>query len=318
MKISYQFMRTERVDFDSDFHISGYEDDPVESKVCSKFNARKNGGYPVYIIQHHTVADFERTVNLFTANKGNEMWNWGSAHYVIDPIGNIECMVDPAYRAYHGGVGYFTSGSKFNPNGSVPINDINSWSIGIENVNDGYSVFPKEQMYSNILLMEELVTTFPSINTKLLLGHADWDPSRKCDPNPYFDWELAAHAGEKFEEIQHNFGVYPTIQYQPDSQPIISGLSSDSIDPIEVRHVQEILAEIGYNVFAKDRSNEGMYDLQTKNCVKAFKNHYMNKSVVATLEDIRLYESYDDHDPFMVKVTNNTLDTMGEVADLLS
>ncbi|MBN8527014.1 MAG: hypothetical protein J0M02_16895, partial [Planctomycetes bacterium] len=41
------------------------------------------------------------------------------------------------------------------------------------------------------------------------------------------------------------------------------------------------LAEIGYNVFAKDRSNEGIYDLQTKNCVKAFKNHYMNKSVVA-------------------------------------
>ena len=53
MKISYQFMRTERVDVDSDFHISGYEDDPVESKVCNKFNARKNGGYPVYIIQHH-------------------------------------------------------------------------------------------------------------------------------------------------------------------------------------------------------------------------------------------------------------------------
>jgi len=126
MKISYQFMRTERVDVDSDFHISGYEDDPVESKVCNKFNARKNGGYPVYIIQHHTVADFERTVNLFTANKGDDMWNWGSAHYVIDQIGNIECMVNPAYRAYHGGVGYFTTGSKFNPSGSVPINDINS------------------------------------------------------------------------------------------------------------------------------------------------------------------------------------------------
>jgi hypothetical protein len=44
----------------------------------------------------------------------------------------------------------------------------------------------------------------------------------------------------------------------------------------------------------------------------------MNKSVVATLEDIRLYESYDDHHPFMIEITNNTLDTMGEVADLLS
>ena len=173
-------------------------------------------------------------------------------------------------------------------------------------------------MYSNFLLMEELVTTFPNINTKFLLRHADWDSSRKCYPNPYFDWEIAAYAGEKFEEIEHNFGVYPTIQYQPDSQKIISGLKSDSIDPIEVKHVQEILAELGYNVFAKDRSNEGIYDLQTKNCVKAFKNHYINKSVVATLEDIRLYESYDDHHPFMIEITNNTLDTMGEVADLLS
>ena len=52
-------------------------------------------------------------------------------------------------------------------------------------------------MYSNFLLMEELVTTFPSINTKFLLGHADWDSIRKCDPNPYFDWEIAAHAEEK-------------------------------------------------------------------------------------------------------------------------
>ena len=50
---------------------------------------------------------------------------------------------------------------------------------------------------------------------------------------------------KKFEEIEHNFGVYPTIQYQPDSQKIISGLKSDSFDPIEVKHVQEILAELG-------------------------------------------------------------------------
>ncbi len=316
INISHTYMRTQRVSIESEYHILGYEDDPVEETVCSKFASRKNGGYPVYIMQHHTVADYSRTIDLFTANKGDEMWNWGSSHYVIREDGYIDCMVSPEYRAYHAGKGYFLSGSKLNPSGAVAVNDMNSWSIGIENVNDGYSQFTLEQMRANITLMEQLVTTYPSLNKTALIGHGDWDPSRKCDPNPYFDWELAATAS-KLEGIEHDFGVYPSIKFKPDSEVLISGIQPESGLPENTAHVQELLAEIGYNVFAEDKSNKGVYDLQTKNCVKAFKNHYMNTAVVDSLEDIRSYEPYDGHDPFMIEVTGNTIDILAEVADLL-
>jgi N-acetylmuramoyl-L-alanine amidase len=311
-------MRTdEEIDISSDFHTFGYEDSPITGK-CNKFNARKNEGVPLYIVQHHTVADYDRTVALFNANRGEEMWNFGSAHYVIRKDGVTNCMVNPEYRAYQAGAGHIVPYSKFNPTAQVTTNDLNSWSIGIENVNDGYSIFPKEQMYSNILLMEGLVKTFHTINPKILLGHADWDPSRKCDPNPYFDWELAANASERFEEIDHNFGVYPSSEYRYDSNELISGQNPDTANYDDIKSVQDILAEIGYNVFNEDKKNEGCYDLQTRNCVKAFKNHYLNTSVVKILEDvdIREYEKYSDHHPFMIKVDDSSFEIMGEVADL--
>jgi N-acetylmuramoyl-L-alanine amidase len=318
MKVSYEFMRSEEDVYQgSELHVSGYEDSPVVGK-CNKFNARKNGGEPIYIMQHHTVVDYDGTISLFNANKGDQNWNWGSAHYVIKEDGYVECMVNPEYRAYHAGAGYFVPGSKLNSTGKVTINDMNSWSIGIENVNDGYSMFPKDQMYSNLLLMENLVQKFPSINTKTLLGHGDWDPSRKCDPNPYFDWELAAVAAEKYEEIDHNFGVYPSIQYKNESNEMISGSKPDTASYENIKSIQNTLAEIGYNVFTEDKANEGVYDTRTKNCVKAFKNHYLNTTVISNLENIRDYEHYDNHNPFMIEVTDNIFEIMGEVADLLS
>ena len=321
MKKSYQiselYMRNkDEIDVLSSIHISGYEDSPVVGK-CNKFNTRKNEGEPLCIIQHHTVANYDRTISLFTANKGDVNWNWGSSHYVIREDGHIECMVNPIYRSYHAGAGYLIPGSKMNPTGKITKNDMNSWSIGIENVNDGYSPFSNEQMYSNILLMEDVVKTFPNINTKILLGHADWDPSRKCDPNPYFDWELAAKASEKYGEIEHNFGVYPSQKYNPNSNELISGLKPGAAIVEDILSVQNILSEIGYDVFVESKTNEGIYDRQTKNCVKAFKNHYLNNAVVDNLTNIKDYELYDNHNPFMIEVTENTFEIMGEVADLL-
>jgi len=66
----------------------------------------------LYIVQHHTVADYDRTVALFNVNKGEEMWNWGSAHYVIREDGLIDCMVNPEYRAYHSGNGHLVPDSR--------------------------------------------------------------------------------------------------------------------------------------------------------------------------------------------------------------
>lgn len=42
------------------------EDTNVQPGKCNNFNWRKNGGKPLFIVQHHTVADFNETVQIFT------------------------------------------------------------------------------------------------------------------------------------------------------------------------------------------------------------------------------------------------------------
>ncbi len=313
--ISEKYLRTQRIDLNSECHVKGYEFDPIEG-LCNNFNARKGGGVPLYIMQHHTVSNYDRAMKIFTSNKGGELWNCSSAHYVINVEGNIDCIVNPDYRAYHAGRGFILKGSKLNYESLVPENDINSWSIGIENVNNGYTKFTKDQMIANINLMDLLKTNYKSIDTKKVIGHADWDPARKCDPNPYFDWKLAANASNACG-VDYDFGVYPTIEYNSDSNEIISGVSPEKTSKEYIEELQNALAGIGYNVFLKNKENAGIYDLQTRNCVKAFKNHYMNEVVVENLQDFKLYENYDNHDPFMITVTENTFDIIGDVADLL-
>ena len=90
-----------------------------------------NEAYPVYIVQHNTVADFSRTVDIFVNGSV-------SAHYVIDKDGNIYEFVADVFRAYHAGVGSLARDSKLIFGSySDMVNNMNSWSIGIENVNNG-------------------------------------------------------------------------------------------------------------------------------------------------------------------------------------
>ena len=95
-----------------------------EPGKCNAFNHRKNNVNPVYIMQHHTVSDYNRTIKIFTEQVV-------SAHYVIDKEGVVQELVSPDYRAYHAGKGSIIEGSKFNPGILVGEykSDMNSKSI---------------------------------------------------------------------------------------------------------------------------------------------------------------------------------------------
>lgn len=134
---------------------------------------------PNFVIIHHTAQNScEQTLQTFTL-KRTEV----SAHYVICKDGTIHHMLNDYLRAWHGGNGKWGN-----------LTDVNSSSIGIELDNNGFEIFPEQQVSSLLTLLSLLKKNFfiPSAN---FIGHADIAPSRKRDPNVNFPWKLLADNG---------------------------------------------------------------------------------------------------------------------------
>jgi N-acetyl-anhydromuramyl-L-alanine amidase AmpD len=269
---------------------SGEEENLQEGK-CNNFNYRfildsfgervYDHPGPKYIMQHYTSADYERTISIFTTKAV-------SAHYVIPKNGVVQEFVDPSYRAYHAGVGKLNYESKMNNGVSQDKNYMNSFSIGIENVNSGNEPYTKEQKEANILLCEKLSKEISSIDPKLMLGHSDWDPSRKIDPGPYFPWEDLANAVDKFEDlgITRNFGIFPKKE-DLDIRSAPAALEEGSEDYISF--LKE-LAIYGYDIL-----NDGIniHDLEGRdpseifdftkviNAKIAYKTHFCGEEIIS-------------------------------------
>ncbi|TSJ80147.1 MAG: N-acetylmuramoyl-L-alanine amidase (plasmid) [Candidatus Cardinium sp.] len=263
-----------------------------ETRQCNTFNYRfkKTGpdekdrlygeAYPIYIMQHHTVADFNRTVDIFTQGKSIV-----SAHYVIDTDGSIYCFVEDPYRACHAGIGNLAESSKLSSSlvsCSELQNDMNSWSIGIENVNNGNQPYTEEQIKSNVALSEMLTQQNRNIDAKLMLGHSDWAPGRKIDPNPYFFWDKLANAQDEPSlselNINKNFGVYPrkkdlSISTNPDI--VVPYKEKDNRLSQDQQECIQKLREYGYDIKA-----DGTYNDSVRRGILAFKIHHSGDDIL--------------------------------------
>ncbi len=134
---------------------------------------------PNYVIIHHTAQDSTaQTLRTFTL-KGPAT----SAHYVIGRDGKVFQMVNDYLRAQHAGLGKWGS-----------VTDMNSCSIGIEMDNNGTTdVWTDAQINSLCAVLATLKKKY-SIPTANFIGHADYAPSRKPDPNN-FPWKTLAKKG---------------------------------------------------------------------------------------------------------------------------
>lgn len=106
-----------------------------------------------------------------------------SAHYVICEDGTVHHMLNDYLRAHHAGLGHWGNDT-----------DLNSSSIGIELDNDGFEPFKELQMQSLAILLDRLKRAY-NIPTANFIGHADLAPTRKNDPNVFFDWKRLADKG---------------------------------------------------------------------------------------------------------------------------
>ena len=141
----------------------------------TNFNMRK----PNFVIIHHTAQDsVNATLRTFTMESTSV-----SAHYVIGRDGSIHHMVNDYLRAWQAGIGKWGN-----------ITDMNSCSVGIELDNNGYEPFTDEQINSLLAVLASLKKRFgiPQAN---FIGHADFAPPRKDDPNVNFPWQLLASKG---------------------------------------------------------------------------------------------------------------------------
>ncbi len=121
----------------------------------------------------------------------------------------------------------------------------------------GYAVSPftPEQVKANVYLHEKLVTDH-NLNPKNILGHAEWAPGRKIDPSPYYDWRALATAADKYEDVDHNFGLYPTdVTLKGDPEVVASYKQTAS--SADVEQIQKQLEELGYSVLSPDEENLG-------------------------------------------------------------
>lgn len=134
---------------------------------------------PNFVMIHHTAQDsLAQTLKTFTLKRTAV-----SSHYVVSRDGKVVQMVNDYLRAQHAGAGKWGNET-----------DMNSASIGIEMDNNGTTdQWTDAQINSLCALLATLKKKY-NIPTANFIGHADYAPSRKPDPNN-FPWKTLAKKG---------------------------------------------------------------------------------------------------------------------------
>lgn len=143
------------------------------------FGSRRDGATPSLIVVHYTGMTCAQAALERLCDPLAEV----SAHYMIDRDGGLIQMVRDEDRAWHAGAGAWRG-----------MDDINSRSLGVELVNDGFQPFPLPQMQALERLLAVLMARW-GIAPVDVIAHSDMAPERKEDPGPRFDWRALARQG---------------------------------------------------------------------------------------------------------------------------
>jgi N-acetyl-anhydromuramoyl-L-alanine amidase len=101
-----------------------------------------------------------------------------SAHVLIDRMGRLTQYVPFNRRAWHAGTSIFRG-----------RHHCNDYSIGIELEGCDDQPYTVEQYRTLTALTRVLMSQWPRIKRKNIVGHYDIAPGRKTDPGPSFNWD---------------------------------------------------------------------------------------------------------------------------------
>lgn len=253
--------------------ITNERDKDPQPGVVNNFSDRNNDGTPLWIIEHYTYDNYAKSLEIFLTNGGV------SAHY-LQPIELpfIQNLVATDFRARQAGRGDLLYTSALNPYVADDIlkDDMNSWSYGIEIVNDAKTPYPDDQIKRNIELLDILVSHTEGLDPRFVIGHSDWAPGRKLDPGPYFPWQTLARASSLYPELtSYDFGVYSFLPRSPNPTVVVSALQENN--PEDIARVQEGLRALGYAVPVTS-----VLDQTTLSGIFSFQIHFQNQVVLET------------------------------------
>lgn len=145
--------------------------------IRSPVQCSRSGEKISLIVLHHTTGlEAGPAINTFLNDKV-------SSHYILDRDGEIIKMVHEDQEAGHAGHSMWDGRS-----------EINSFSIGIEMVNNNDQVFTGKQYEALIPLIQRIREKYKDIPPYGIVGHSDVATTngilgrKPDDPNPTFDW----------------------------------------------------------------------------------------------------------------------------------
>ncbi len=101
-----------------------------------------------------------------------------SAHFFIERDGQVSQFVSCLQRAWHAGISSFAGRE-----------NCNDFSLGIELEGTDDLPYSDAQYDALVVLVKQLLATYPALNVERICGHSDIAPGRKSDPGPAFDWQ---------------------------------------------------------------------------------------------------------------------------------
>ena len=231
------------------------------AQVCPSpnFGERRGGKGPDALILHYTGMETGRDAQAWLCDPRSEV----SSHYLVHEDGAVVQMVPEANRAWHAGRGSWQG-----------VDDVNSFSVGIEIVNPGHFLgfvdFPPRQIAAVITLGND-IRRRQSIVPERVLAHSDVAPGRKIDPGEKFPWEVLAAAG---------------LGHYVEPAPIVAGrILGPGDQGAAVAALQRMLARYGYGL-----EKTGVYDDATRIVVQEFQRHF-RRSRVDGLADLSSCET---------------------------
>jgi N-acetylmuramoyl-L-alanine amidase len=213
--------------------------------IDRSFSATGQDSRVRFLVIHYTAVPRAESLKILTQQAV-------SAHYLVeDQTGHIYGLVDENRRAWQAGVSYWRG-----------FNNLNSSSVGIEIVNEGYKDTPngrvwiaydEKQLDAVMQLVEDIIKR-NNILPENVVGHSDIAPQRKTDPGPLFPWKRLADKG---------LISWPNAERVAARLPEYSAVLPDAV------WFQKKLTEVGYLV-----PQNGVIDKETTNVIAAFQMKY--------------------------------------------
>ncbi|MDO5655783.1 MAG: N-acetylmuramoyl-L-alanine amidase [Flavobacteriaceae bacterium] len=242
------FIEKEAVKEGKSYHSAVLEDYKITDKY---FPARGQDFRQKFLIMHYTALHNERSVQVLTEQTV-------SSHYLVQDYNDneIHILVGEDERAWHAGASYWM--------GRTNINDS---SIGIEIVNEGYTLLDKkmwffpypEHQFKKVAQLAKNIVQRYGIDPTFVLAHSDIAPQRKEDPGAFFPWK----------RLYEEYGVGAWYDDIDKYRFWNSYSESRRNDAAFIREFQGELAKYGYEI-----QQTGKWDEQTRRVVMAFQLHF--------------------------------------------